>query len=93
MKINRIVLFKDGKAGLYCRRISGNMWEVINGAWDLKLDPQTLEGTIVKTGTRVSYDVVMEAPKGKDSQDYTDIMGKAQNLYDKQKGAVKSCVI
>lgn len=72
-----IILWKDGRASLYCRFQGGNSWEVVNGGWELRL--KGLVGTVVQTGAKLTFDKVTEAPKIKGGyDDYNTVMALAE---------------
>lgn len=71
-KKKAIILWVGDKPRLYCSHESGKSWHVNNGNWELLLDG--LNGTVVYTGAKVTFDRKTIAPKG---GDYNDVMSKA----------------
>jgi len=86
-KSKRIILWKDGKPALYCKKsysynewddqsqLLPNQWDVINGGWTLILNGLT--GHVLNDETRkFTFDKMTTAPKV--DGDYNAVMAAAE---------------
>jgi len=70
---NGKILWKNGKPSLWIKGGENNIWGVENGNWLLKLNG--LSGEVVKTGSKLLFDKITDAPEGNDYNKVLDSAG------------------